>query len=186
MSNWTIFNIGDQVMIRENSRRGFDSDFGMSAFFGQPKKTHPGTGIFIVEKAFFHDEETVRIEGCHPQYLVVSQGDFVSQCCSGCIFTKILPPGEDEALPEPDPPNSTPVVSPPDNGIFVKRKSRRMPAFFYRFDHCGAFRAFLRPNFRRSFTRGSRLRNPAFFIVPRSSALCSMIARASPSLIASA
>ncbi len=31
----------------------------------------------------------------------------------------------------------------------------------YRFDHCGALRAFLRPNFRRSFERGSRFKKPS-------------------------
>jgi len=37
-------------------------------------------------------------------------------------------------------------------------KAAKLAAFVYLFAHCGALRAFLRPNLRRSFMRGSRFR----------------------------
>ena len=37
----------------------------------------------------------------------------------------------------------------------------------YRFEYCGALRAFLRPYLRRSFSRASRARRPAFFSAGR-------------------
>ena len=42
-----------------------------------------------------------------------------------------------------------------------KRSTRR--AGGYRFEYCGALRAFLRPYLRRSFSRASRASSPAFF-----------------------
>ncbi len=50
----------------------------------------------------------------------------------------------------------------------------------YRFEYCGALRAFLRPYFLDSFSRESRVRNPAFFSAPRSSGSSSHRARAIP------
>jgi hypothetical protein len=47
-----------------------------------------------------------------------------------------------------------------------------------RLEYCGALRAFFRPYFFRSLTRGSRVRNPAFLSAGRSSASISMSARA--------
>jgi len=50
---------------------------------------------------------------------------------------------------------------------YVVNKTPFREFYFYRFDHCGAFRAFFNPNLRRSLARGSRLSIPAFFKGPR-------------------
>ena len=56
----------------------------------------------------------------------------------------------------------------------------------YRFENCGARRAFLRPGFFRSLIRGSRERNPAFFICSRNFGSFFTNTRAIPSRIESA
>ena len=56
----------------------------------------------------------------------------------------------------------------------------------YRFEYCGALRAFLRPYLRRSFSRASRRRRPAFFSTPRDSGSSATSARAMPRRIAPA
>ena len=45
----------------------------------------------------------------------------------------------------------------------------RVVATGYRLEYCGALRAFFRPYFFDSFSRASRVRNPAFFSEARSS-----------------
>ena len=51
---------------------------------------------------------------------------------------------------------------------WTRTRSRKEFFLFYRLDHCGLFRAFLRPNFFRSTARASRVSIPAFFKAPRS------------------
>ena len=66
--------------------------------------------------------------------------------------------------------------------LFEKQKTPRrvLLVYIYRFDHCGAFLAFLRPNFLRSFARESRVRSPSFLRVGRSVPSCFSRARARP------
>ena len=49
----------------------------------------------------------------------------------------------------------------------VPKRSTRRRRVRYRFEYCGALRAFLRPYLRRSFSRASRARSPAFFSTGR-------------------
>ena len=67
------------------------------------------------------------------------------------------------------------------------RPGRRVPGpGCYRFEYCGALRAFFNPYLRRSFSRASRVRRPAFLSDGRVSGSSATSARAMPSRIAPA
>ena len=73
---------------------------------------------------------------------------------------RCLPSAAESSL-LPNAPKSAPGAVPPRRGAGIRRAARAGQG--QRLEYCGALRAFLRPSFLRSLTRGSRVRKPAFF-----------------------
>lgn len=96
---------------------------------------------------------------------------------SNTHIARCLPPLGNRSFPDP--------FLPPQWSK-SKKRSLEANAFCYRLLHCGALRAFLRPNFRRSLARASRLRSPSFLRAPRKCLSYSVSARAIPREIAPA
>lgn len=94
-----IFEVGDLVEVIPECRSGFDDSWLDTMFPDAPKKRHSGEGVFEIIQLFWHNITDVEAEGCHPQCLIVSQGEFVSMPRSGLIFRKVIQGG-----PPPDTP----------------------------------------------------------------------------------